>query len=1151
MKKLFLWAFAVTLLCTWAVAGAVNTPTVSSSSQTIQKVSKEEALAKQEALVTGNVDQTPIQAIEKAAPGELNQLNSISSQRPAEYLEQLQRMKDEALKNRIPTKPAEGIRLDGGEDCASAVVIGALPYTDVGNTCDNVDDYEEVCPYESTSPDVVYSYTPDVDIEVDIDLCTGVTDYDTKLFVYENDCTSAYYACNDDACSDPFLFVSQILCLPMTAGNTYYIVVDGYGGGCGNFTLEVDECVPCVVECPDGAIDEGEPCDQDTNGGCNTDPANPPTTPIACGDTYCGLGWFDGSTRDTDWYYFTVDGPTIVTMDLMAEFDALMGIIVPYSDDICDNSGSVTYYALPLACEPGQVVAQLDGSVPYVVFVAPQFTNVFECGTYWTSITCEPLDDPYACCYGDPEAPTCEDLLSDECDALGGVWYPGENCATFDCPTCVIDYSMTAPIVDDAGTTCGAGDDCALRDTEDIMYEVEIPNDGLWVFSLCGSDYDTYMFVGTSCCGQEVGYNDDDCGLQSQVEAYVTAGTYYVDIEGYSSCGNYLLNVYESEPCVVECPPDSYIEQEPCGDDTNGGCNTDPNNPPTEPVECGMTVCGTDWADGGTRDTDWYLIDITEPTLVTLSGDAENPTYLAGIIPYAADDPCNNSGYLDYYTQIGPCAPSEVSFEVDGTKSPYVIWVGPNDFYDMPCDGETDDYYFTVTCEPLAPCENVATVEILTDDYPSETTWDMVHVASGTTVGSGGPYSGQQTLYQEEVCLDDDPTGCYLFTIYDSYGDGISLPEGYYNVYDPGGALVCTGGGNFGTEESCYFGDCTGACCVGEDCIGDMSPDECAAEGGIIYVGESCDTFVCPPPPLDCDDALYQNGDGDGGNTGAAQCDIPNVFVVEIADDFMLQADATIGAISFITNGWNGFISPELYTGITFAIYEDAGGIPDGNPNADCSHTGELWSQYYTPDQWVLSDDGLGNWQIDVEISGGLALTGGTTYWLGAMPENDLNTNGQSGWAFTSAQTGYPCLLYSDYFGYYWEDVFGGYDGAFCLHEYAGSECDYVAGDCNCNGTPLELSDVVSMIGQYRGSVGVCYTCSCPPNGDNFAPAADPNGNCVALELSDVVREIAAYRGSATAAGCGDCPPPGRILPGGVSPTLKSKVKIIEKSNTQ
>jgi CubicO group peptidase (beta-lactamase class C family) len=86
------------------------------------------------------------------------------------------------------------------------------------------------------------------------------------------------------------------------------------------------------------------------------------------------------------------------------------------------------------------------------------------------------------------------------------------------------------------------------------------------------------------------------------------------------------------------------------------------------------------------------------------------------------------------------------------------------------------------------------------------------------------------------------------------------------------------------------------------------------------------------------------------------------------------------------------------------------------------------------------------------------------------------------------------------------------------------SPCIYIAGDCDHNGTPVELSDVIAMIGMYRGTVDPYYICDCPPHGSDFAPEGDPNGNCVANELSDVITEIGAYRGTTMAMSCADCP---------------------------
>ncbi len=149
--------------------------------------------------------------------------------------------------------PDPDVILQGGDTCATATVIGSLPYTDAGTTVGYTNDYDEVCDYTgSTAPDVVYSFTPAADTAIDLTLCTGTTDYDTKLYIYDDTCASPFVACNDDFCSDPFLYVSELTGVPLTGGQTYYIVVDGYGTGAGEYTLDITEGLPPPPppECP-------------------------------------------------------------------------------------------------------------------------------------------------------------------------------------------------------------------------------------------------------------------------------------------------------------------------------------------------------------------------------------------------------------------------------------------------------------------------------------------------------------------------------------------------------------------------------------------------------------------------------------------------------------------------------------------------------------------------------------------------------------------------------------------------------------------------------------------------------------------------------------------------------------------------------------
>ena len=131
---------------------------------------------------------------------------------------------------------------------------------------------------------------------------------------------------------------------------------------------------------------------------------------------------------------------------------------------------------------------------------------------------------------------------------------------------CTPDFAVTAP-GQWTGDTCGAADDCDLRPSEEHIYEIEILTDGDWAFSLCDSSFDTFLYLGTTCCGQEVGFDDDTCAPQSELIVLgLTAGTYYLTIEGYADfdCGGYTLDVFGFEP-ELDCPDDALFGQYPYG----------------------------------------------------------------------------------------------------------------------------------------------------------------------------------------------------------------------------------------------------------------------------------------------------------------------------------------------------------------------------------------------------------------------------------------------------------------------------------------------------------------------------------------------------------------------------------------------------------
>ena len=122
-------------------------------------------------------------------------------------------------------------------------------------------------------------------------------------------------------------------------------------------------------------------------------------------------------------------------------------------------------------------------------------------------------------------------------------------------------------------------------------------------------------------------------------------------------------------------------------------------------------------------------------------------------------------------------------------------------------DNATDN----AVCQTLSPATPAAgmdiTVQIETDAYGSETTWEL-RGSTGTLLASGGPYndlSAAGTTVQTPVNVTlTTPFDCTTFTIDDSYGDGIDAGygAGNYAVKDHNGATLVSGGDFSDTESS-------------------------------------------------------------------------------------------------------------------------------------------------------------------------------------------------------------------------------------------------------------------------------------------------------------------------------------------------------------
>ena len=415
----------------------------------------------------------------------------------------------------------------GGDDIGSAVPLSdPLPVTATGTTDGYNDDYNEG--YSSTSPDVVYVYSPTADVLVNITTCYAETSYDTKLYVYQDALTAGQpWAFNDDsynctvAAEGGFTAIIEGVCL--YAGHDYYIVVDGYGGDFGDYKIGIEETTALNPACGISTVTPtftelaDPPGSADANGGCNEVPYS--FDAINVGDVISGSLWMEGSQRDLDWYWHTFTADTNVRFIAQADLPVNL-VIWDFNIGDCDDGlyGVADYIQILTPCTIDTIEVCLPAG-DYVFFIGgTDFEGYPSCAgpyNYWLKL--------------EGEECVVEDI-PDECD--DAVAIAGD----------IVDLAWNTS----TATTSGIG---AHSIGQDIWYCWTAQCDGLATFSLCGSSFDTKMAVWEGCAcppTTELAWNDDACGLQSQVSgvSVVMGQTYLVQVGGYGSgAGAGILNI--------------------------------------------------------------------------------------------------------------------------------------------------------------------------------------------------------------------------------------------------------------------------------------------------------------------------------------------------------------------------------------------------------------------------------------------------------------------------------------------------------------------------------------------------------------------------------------------------------------------------------
>ncbi len=149
---------------------------------------------------------------------------------------------------------------DGCSPCQGAATIPAGGGTFTGVTS-GASTLSGGCGTDGGAAERVYRWTPATTGQVVISTCSDATFYDTRVYVLTGGCPGSVAACNNDtaACATgaPSFDEGSRVGMSVTAGQTYFIVVDGFAGDEGAYSLTVG--APSV--CGDGTRTGGEECD--------------------------------------------------------------------------------------------------------------------------------------------------------------------------------------------------------------------------------------------------------------------------------------------------------------------------------------------------------------------------------------------------------------------------------------------------------------------------------------------------------------------------------------------------------------------------------------------------------------------------------------------------------------------------------------------------------------------------------------------------------------------------------------------------------------------------------------------------------------------------------------------------------------------------
>jgi len=163
----------------------------------------------------------------------------------------------------------------------------------------------------------------------------------------------------------------------------------------------------------------------------------------------------------------------------------------------------------------------------------------------------------------------------------------------------------------------------------------------------------------------------------------------------------------------------------------------------------------------------------------------------------------NWTGNLAMY-EVANISINPLSNILDGNHTLSFELLDPNGHTDENLTNNTLDKTFIINSNGA-----VVHLDLYTDVYPSETSWNLKVQGSSTIIAEGANYTLGHHHYTEDWCLN--PGTCYTFTILDSYGDGMNnntsstSDDGNVTITYGGQTLATIAGATIGSSKSVNF----------------------------------------------------------------------------------------------------------------------------------------------------------------------------------------------------------------------------------------------------------------------------------------------------------------------------------------------------------